>query len=459
MPDHFFTTPDSSEKRIGLVYNSDNQNYQPLDFSKIDDIESLLRNSSSPANIDAFGRLRVSEPFTLADYSHVYGEDTELLTKTSGVNSNISFDILKAKAVLQVGTGVNDFTIHQSRMYHHYMPGKSQVTLQSFNFTGARQGTNKRIGLFDDRNGIFFMQSGDGSLHFGLRSSVSGYTYDETYSQNNWNTDTCNGSGFSQFNLDPTKTQLFWSDYEWLGVGRVRVGFVHEGSFVTAHQFYNSNLKDSVYMSNPNLPVRCEVRNYSGNSLMGTTRMDQICATVFSEGGYIEAGVDFAKSTTGYRSIAENTTIPTIAIRLKTGYYGQPNRSVVRLGTSQLYSVTQTCSYEFWRLPSGASLIGGSWVSAGDDSVVEYNITATGYNLSGANTFSAGFLTVAAGGQGNTVSTSSNLGSITSAKRGYISQNIDSTDSNIFAILIKNMSTSNNTSTNTLASLQWRETR
>ncbi len=457
MNNNFFSTQDLTEKRISLVYNSDSGYYQPLDFSKVDDIESLLRNVSSPTNIDAFGRLRVSEPFTLGDYSHAYGEETELLTKTSGTNSRINFNILKAEAVLEVGTGANDFVIHQSRMYHHYMPGKSQVSLQSFNFSGVRVGTNKRVGLFDDKNGIFFMQSGNGSLNFILRNSVSGYTYDETVSQNNWNTDPCNGSGFSQFNLNPTKTQLLWMDYEWLGVGSIRVGFVNEGKFITAHKFYNSNIKDSVYMSNPNLPVRCEVRNY--NTAVGTDYMQQICATVFSEGGYAEAGVDFARSTTGYRSIAENTTIPAIAIRLKTGYYGQPNRSVVRLGTSQLYSVTQTCSYEFWRLPSGASLIGGSWVSAGDDSVVEYNITATGHSLSGANIFSAGFLTVAAGGQGNTVSTSSNLGSITSAKRGYISQNIDSTDSNIFAILIKNMSTSNNTPTNILASLQWRETR
>lgn len=448
---------DQTEKRIALVYNSESGFYEAIDFTKIDDIESLLRNSSSPTNIDAFGRMRVSEPFTLADYSHVYGEETELLTKTSGTNSSVSFDILKAKAVLQVGTGANDFTIHQSRMYHHYMPGKSQVSLQSFNFTGYRVGTNKRIGLFDDKNGIYFMQSGDGTLCFGLRSSVSGNTVDELVPQNTWNKDTCNGSGFSEFNLNPTKTQLLWMDYEWLGVGTVRVGFVHEGKFVTAHQFYNSNIKDSVYISNPNLPVRCEIRNYSGVS--GVDSMDQICATVFSEGGYTEAGVDFAARTTGYRSIVENTTMPVIGIRLKTGYYGQPNRSIVRLGTSQLYSVSQTCSYEFWRLPSGASLIGGSWVSAGDDSVVEYNTNATGYNLSGANTFFAGFLTVAAGGQGNTISASTNLGSITSAKRGYISQNIDSNDSNVFAILVKNMSTSNNTPTNVLASLQWRETR
>jgi hypothetical protein len=448
---------DQTEKRISLVYNSESGFYEALDFSKLDDVESLLRNISSPTNIDAFGRLRVSEPFTLADYTHAYGEETELLTKTSGINSNITFNILKAQAELNIGTGINDYTIHQSRMYHHYMPGKSQVTLQSFNFSGVRSGTNKRIGLFDDRNGIYFMQSGDGSLNFVLRSNVSGSVQDDIISQNNWNTDTCNGSGFSQFNLNPTKTQLFWTDFEWLGVGTVRVGFVHEGKFITAHQFYNSNIKDSVYISNPNLPVRCEIRNYSNT--VGTDHMQQICATVFSEGGYNEAGVDFSARTTGVRVINENSTLPVIAIRLKTGYYGQPNRSVVRLLSSQFFSDARTCSFEFWRLPSGSSLIGGSWVSVDDSSVVEYNINATSYNLSGANMFNAGFLPVSNGGQGNVSSVSTNIANISSAKRGYISQNIDSTDSNIFAVMIKNMATSNGQTTNVLASLQWRETR
>ena len=448
---------DQTEKRISLVYNSESGFYEALDFSKLDDVESLLRNVSSPTNIDAFGRLRVSEPFTLGDYTHAYGEETELLTKTSGTNSSISFNILKAQAELQVGTGANDFTIHQSRMYHHYMPGKSQVSLQSFNFSGVRSGTNKRIGLFDDRNGIYLMQSGDGSLNFVLRSNVSGSVHDDIIPQSNWNTDTCDGNGFSQFNLDPTKTQLFWVDFEWLGVGTVRVGFVNQGKFITAHQFYNSNIKNSVYLSNPNLPVRCEIRNYSNT--VGVDYMQQICATVFSEGGYNEAGVDFSARTTGVRVINENSTLPIIAIRLKTGYYGQPNRSVVRLGSSQFYSDSRTCSFEFWRLPSGASLIGGSWVSADDTSVVEYNINATGYNITGANMFNAGFLPVSVGGVGNATSVSTNIANISSAKRGYISQNIDSTDSNIFAVLVKNMSTSNNTPTNILASLQWRETR
>lgn len=45
---------------------------------------------------------------------------------------------------------------------------------------------------------------------------------------------------------------------------------------------------------------------------------------------------------------------------------------------------------------------------------------------------------------------------LSSAKRGYISQNIDSTNSNVFVIIGSGIGT--NTS-NTFASLQWRETR
>lgn len=429
----------------------------PVQVSVVDgnlNVNNLYTNSA----VDAFGRQRISEQYTLGDYTHVYGEETELLTKTSGANSSISFNVNQAKATLTVGAGANDFIIHQSRMYHHYMAGKSQLAFESFNFVNFRPGTNKRIGLFDDFNGIYFQQSGDGSLSIVLRSNVSGSIQDTIVPQSNWNQDKCNGTGPSLFNLNPTKTQLFTTDFQWLGVGRVRAGFVHDGNTVVAHEFYNSNNKDTVYWSNPSLPIRCEMRNYS--SAIGTTSMDQICATVISEGGYKEAGVDFAAETTGYRNIAAQETMPVIAIRLKTGYYGKQNRSVVRLGHTDLYSASQLCSYEMWRLPSGTSLIGGSWQDVGNDSVVEYNITATGYNTNGGNNLLAGFLPAGGAGVGNTVRGSSNIADASTAKRGYLSQNIDSTDSNIFVILFKNfgdIGPSNNT--NVLAALQWRETR
>jgi hypothetical protein len=425
---------------------------EPVRVSLVDgtlNVNNLFQGGAA----DAFGRQRTSTPFTLADYAHVYGEDTELLTKTSGANSNITFNVNQAKAVLQVGTGANDFTIHQSRMYHHYMPGKSQLTFQSFNFTGYRNGTNKRIGLFDDRNGIFFQQSGDGSLALVLRNDVSGYVYDQVVSQNNWNIDKCNGSGPSLFDLDITKTQLLTADFQWLGVGRVRAGFVHDGEAVIAHEFYNSNNKPTVYWSNPNLPVRCEIRNYS--SAVGTDTMDQICATVISEGGYSEAGVDFSARNTTARSVTTTSRLPLIAIALKTGYAGKANRSVVRPNMSSVYTATDAITFEVWRLPSSGQIIGGSWVSANSESIVDYNISATGVNFTNGVLVDAGYCI--AGGQGaGKFSSQSLVQNLTSAKRGYISQNIDSTDSNVFVIIGSGIGTN---ASNTFASLQWRETR
>lgn len=439
---------DQTEKRIALVYNSESGTYEAFDFNKIDDIETILRRGG-----DAFGRQRISEPYTLADYSHVYGEETELLTKTSGTNSNISFNVKQAKAILTVGSGINNYTIHQSRMYHHYMPGKSQLTFQSFKFGSANSGVNKKIGLFDDYNGIYFQQSGDGTLQIVLRSSVSGSVQEEIINQSNWNIDTCNGSGDSKFNININNTELFSADFQWLGVGRVRAGFVHNGEAIVAHEFYNSNNRNTVYWSNPNLPVRCEIRNYATTT--GLHSMDQICATVISEGGYKEAGVDFAIRPSGRTIAANAVNFPLIAIRLKTGYYGEPNRSIVRIGNVNLLSLDQNVAYEVWRLTGSASISGGSWVSANNESVIEYNSTATSGILTSGLMFDAGF--VLAGGQGagkyGGVTQSQD---ITNARRGYISQNIDSTDSNIFVIFANNLTS---TATTGYATMQWRETR
>ncbi len=50
----------------------------------------------------------------------------------------------------------------------------------------------------------------------------------------------------------------------------------------------------TVYMSNPNLPVRCEIFNTGATT---GAYFDQICSTVLSEGGYVEAGQDWHRAT------------------------------------------------------------------------------------------------------------------------------------------------------------------
>lgn len=428
-----------------------------MSITRIEDNGNIYQSAnggytSSPVGVDAFGRQRVSDAYTLGDYKHVYGEETEMLSIYSGAGASKTLKSSEASVRLAVGTGIGEYVVHQSRMYHHYMPGKSQLGLSSFCFGAANSGTSKRIGMFDDYNGIYFQQSGDGTLQFVLRSTTGANTTERIVPQSQWNIDKCNGIGSSVFNIDITKTQLINIDYQWLGVGRVRCGFVHNGNSIVANEFYNSNNYPSVYMSNPNLPIRCEIRNYD-NSVSGY--MDQICSTVISEGGYSEAGVDFAVSTTGFRSVAGSSTLPALAIRLATGYKGLQNRSVVRLGKATYANIDNSAYYEIWRLPSSGNILGGTWSSVDAQSVVEYNASATGIVFTSGNRIDNGFL--AAGGNGaNSYMSTNNTNKVSDARQGYISQNITSTDSNIFAVVFKNLTAS---STNTFTSLQWRETR
>lgn len=407
---------------------------------------------------DAFGRVRYSEPFTLADYSHQYGEESDMLTKTVGAGSTLVYNTNKASVSLVVGIGSTDQVIHQSRMYHHYMPGKSQLALMSFNFQDVRTNTTKRVGYYGNRNGIFLQQSGDGIVSIVKRSYVTGIASDTIINQSNWNLDKLDGTTQSGIGLSFTKTQLFAADFQWLGVGRIRCGFVVGGSLIYCHEFNHSNIEENVYWSFPSLPVRCEVVNT--DTAVGITSMQQICATVLSEGGYKESGYEYsfggsAISITGSNSSPDHIKC-VMAIRCKNTYNGYPNRTVVRISDLQLLADSAPCKWTIYRLPENANITGGSWTSLGSDSAVEYNVTAgTGFTLTGGYPKASGWI-AANNPSGKQASGTVGLDPTTS-RGNFIAQNIDSNDSNIYAVIVQNLTT--NTVTNVYCSMQWRETR
>ena len=410
-----------------------------------------------PAAADAFGRTRVSETWTLGDYSHVYGEEQELLSKTSGAASNTELRANEASIRLTCGSESDAYVIHQSRMYHHYMPGKSQLTFASFAFGPPRANTEQRVGLYGNRDGAYFMQDGDGDYYFVIRGSVTGSVVDTPIAQSTWNIDRCDGTGDSGFDINPELSQLFYMDYQWLGVGRIRLGFVHNGQVVIAHEVYNSNQPgvSTVYWSNPSLPIRCEIRNVGATT--GTAYMDQMCATVMSEGGYKESGVDFAAASD---AVALDKTAPDnikgiIAIRLKNTYQGLPNRSIVRLQNIDIFADSASCRWELWRLPDSTGVTAGSWTDVNTSSVVEYNATMTGYDLTGAEKQNSGW--IAANNPSGKQASGQTSPDTSTAKRSYLSNNIDATDSTTYLLVVKNLSTS--ATTNIYAAMQWRETR
>ena len=435
-----------------LNTEGDKKNNFPWQFRMLKGLDAINTSintnivSAGPMEIDAFGRLRISEPYTLGDYKHLYGLDPNFLDVTAN-GGNITFQADQACARLATTTTANSSAIHQTKFYHQYMPGKSQLIYTTFNLYAATPGVTKRSGYYDNDNGVIFQQDGDGTLKFIIRTNTSGSPVDaEIVSQANWNVDKCNGTGPSGFDLDITKTQILFIELQWLGVGRVRVGFVHSGNFVVAHEFYHDNVLSVVYMSNPNLPVRCEIVSSGSNP---AAYMDQICSTVLSEGGYVESGQNWSALNTTLRSLASGASLPLFAIRLKDTFNTYENRMIVRLDNYNIFSTKEPLTYQVIKLPNAAALTTGTaWVTVDTDSGVEYNIGATAY--SGGDVIASGYVPASASGKEGIA----NNANPSVAKKNYIVQNYTSTDSEIYMVYATNIGT---TTTTAGVSMQWRE--
>ena len=413
---------------------------------------SISTSSESPS-VDAFGRHRSSTPYTLAEYHHLYGESIGLLTQTNGLGAAVTLQPSKSSARLSVGTGADEYVIHQSRMYHDYKPGKSQLCLSSFVFGVPRTNTVMRVGYFDDENGVFVQQSGIGGVSIILRSTVSGSIVDQEVVRSNWNADTLDGNSRSGVALDFSKTQLFFCDFQWLGVGRVRVGFVHNGRMIIAHEFYHSNNLTEVYWVKPALPVRAEIRNIG--TATGTAYMDQICSTVMSEGGYSEVGEIFSSSSAN-RTIDANASICSVAIRLKNSFNGMSNRTIVKLLHLDILAETRNLRFDVYRLPSSTNITGGAWVDVSSSSAVQINTTATAYSTTNGQCMDSGYVVASTQGAKSNPGTAE-LGGPEATRRAFIAQNIDATDSNVWAIVCHNLTSS--TDATASCAFQWREIR
>jgi hypothetical protein len=330
--------------------------------------------------LDAFGRQRVSTPYTVFDCSFRYGDNTQKWNYVTTGTGSVNFLSNESSIGLTVGTTSGDAVIRETLRTFLYQPGKSLQILSTFAMNEPKQGLIQRVGYFGAQDGIYFMSDGT-ELYFVIRKSTSGSVDDTTekVSQANWNIDTMIGDASlgnpSGINLDVTKTQIFWCDIEWLGVGSVRCGFVINGVFVICHVFHHANLLDKVYMKTATLPLRYEIANTT-STLVGST-LKQICSTVISEGGYANRSISRSVSTplksASAKAVSDVNLTPMIAIRLRS----DRSDAVVEPKTFDVYGLTQA-AYQ-WALVVNPTLTSGGtgFIQVGGESSVEYNTTAT----------------------------------------------------------------------------------
>lgn len=278
------------------------------------------------ANVDAFGKLRVSMPYTLFDSKTLHNKSSLFWSQTAIGTGVVQFTGESDASVTLSAAAVGDYAIRQTSQRFNYQPGKSQLAI----FTGVLSPVSnavKRYGLFtsltaapfEPNLGLYFETQTDSPSSIAVvQNNGSNLVPSVSARRENWNIDKLDGTGPSRKVLQLSAANIFLFDFEWLGVGRVRFGTVIDGQICYCHEINNAGSIQGAYLKSPNLPVRAEIRQTGA----GTASMKMICCSVMSEGGAdftgIVRSVDTGGTSTGITIVTSGSRRALIGVRLQS---------------------------------------------------------------------------------------------------------------------------------------------
>lgn len=359
-------------------------------------VGSLVLNNTTNNN-DAFGRLRVSNPFVVLNLNQVLTNSAEKYDQITSGTGAITYSSLASFSALTVSSTTGR-AVRQSKYYINYQAGKSKLILMSgvFATNGAPSSQIiSRIGHFDDvadknatldpsgGNGHFFQLS-NSIMNVVERTYVTGTQVDTVVPQSSWNVDKLDGNGPSKKTVtDWSTNNLVILDYEWLGIGRVRCGFYIEGVPYYVHYFIHDSMR-TPYTQYASLPVRYEIQNTGTGP---ATEMRMICQSVMLEGGWTRFGNPYSSGLgiTG-KTAATTGVTHLLSMSLK-------NRNVrLRANLQNLSILNQTNNtFVYWQIllnPSFSPAL--TWTSADANSYVQYSTTTS--TVTNGTLVSSGYL-------------------------------------------------------------------
>lgn len=362
----------------------------PIDFTYTPGGQRIapvhLAPNAGDMRYDAFQRLRVSSPLTLFDSKQLF-DNSPLFwndAETSGGGTGSSHSTATAATTLTVGATTAGTRVRQTYQWFNYQPGKSQLILMTGVLGAGAAGITRRMGYFNAANGLYFELTGT-TLNVVRRSSVTGSPVNTPTAQADWNIDPLDGTGPSGVTIDTSKTQIFAIDFEWLGVGSVRFGFVIDGLFVPVHQLRHANSLTTVYMSTPNLPLRYEISN---DGTGAAASLVHICSAVSSEGGAEGNGILGSVTTAGVHLDADvaDTLYALVGIRLKSTHFG------ARIDILDVNMMTETATPFGWQLLLNPTVAGTFAYADVTNYAVQRALGATANTVTGGTRLASGFV-------------------------------------------------------------------
>ena len=433
-----------------------------------------LYPSTQGGSSDAFGLLRISEQSFEFSSFQPYNSGPifwNTVLTTGGTSTHVPAE---STTTLAVTTTSGSEVVRQTKHYIQYQPGRSQKVLQTFVLNPPLANLLQQVGFGDSENGYFFETLGT-TARFFLRTKTSGTVVETTdestavlsagglVTSSNWNLDKLDGTGSadnpSGLQLDVSKAQIMILDFQWLGVGSARMGFVINEQITYAHVFHHTNATAKTYTTTATLPAHFRIKANAG--LGSAASMKAICAAVASGGGvsvFDRQGMPFSQSNTNPASavtgLAVNSApeLALFAIRLKnvlnntgqTIFSGAPaggitNRALVIPKAVNFEALSRAMVVRIYWVAagSGSTFTGGTWTSVNDHSVVQYNSGITSFSLAAS---SAGVIKV----EESFVDTSggfSNLGETLSALR--LDVNLAGTASDVLFMTVQRLESNN----------------
>ena len=381
-----------------------------------------------------------------------FDKETDVWDEITTTGGSAVHNDVRSEVVLTVdGAVAGSKVVRQTKTVQRYIPGRTAEASFAFRFTDTEAGIRKRIGMFDDQNGLFLEQMGD-ELAFVIRSNASGSVVDTRITQANWNQNKLDGTAVNGVTLDPTMRQIVVFEYEWYGAGIAEMKFVIDDHPISVHKQFHGNRQELPWMGTPFVPFRCEIENVSAT--IGTHSLHQSSNSFMLEGatGLLGVAVSVSSPITGTRLGVANSWYPVLSIRLQSDKLA----GVVLPSTYQVATIDNTNI--FFRLVRnaviGADAGNSAWTDVPDSGSAftefqTYDTPAAIDDADQGTRLDSGFI-VAGGGSANIQldqSTQYQLGRYTTTTIG------DTSD--VFTLLCASSSTNKDA----LASMTWVEQR
>lgn len=289
--------------------------------------------------ITSMGSIKVNDARLLAsyDFSKSNLPNEFVNSREGGSDVSNSWDETTRSVKLAVGTTSGERVTQTSNLFHSYEEGSNLLFVMAARSGDAgKENVARNWGAFDASDGFFFQIKGSddapggratpttpavgtgagSALRVVHRFTFNGVTKNHEILQKEWNRDTLLGTGGasnpSGKNLDVTKINTYWIDYQYIGGGRTRWGVFFEGERIVCHEMYHHNgigigTQFSHPLSNPSRPVCWAMANY------GTSGS----ASEFYAGG---AGI-FSEAVTDPLKSAQQ-----ISIDVQTKMWGEPEK-------------------------------------------------------------------------------------------------------------------------------------